>query len=119
MLARRSLLAALTVPAFAGPVAAHSELRASAPASGARLSQAPESVDLTFNEPVQVTALRLYGADGREIPVVRTRELRTTTRYSARLPALDPGGYRVEWRIMSADGHPVGGVIRFQVGATP
>src|SRR3712207_7466965 len=37
-----------------------------------------------------------------------------------RSPVLAPGGYRVQWRILSADGHPVDGSFVFYVaGASP
>jgi methionine-rich copper-binding protein CopC len=35
--------------------------------------------------------------------------------YSAQPPSMPPGSYRIEWRAISADGHPVGGAIRFSV----
>jgi copper transport protein len=35
----------------------------------------------------------------------------------ATMPSLADGGYRVDWHIISADGHPVSGSISFSVGA--
>ena len=35
---------------------------------------------------------------------------------TASLPALDPGGYVVTWRVVSADSHPIGGAFTFAVG---
>ena len=32
------------------------------------------------------------------------------------MPSLAPGSYRVEWRIVSADGHPVSGALTFSIG---
>jgi copper transport protein len=32
------------------------------------------------------------------------------------LPELDDGGYVVSWRVISSDGHPVGGAFTFRVG---
>ena len=98
------------------PAAAHSELRQSLPAAGAVLMQAPEQIELLFNERVQVTALRLYREGGEEISLPR-RSIRTTSREIIALPPLPPGAYRAEWRIISADGHPVGGVIPFRIEA--
>ena len=73
---------------------------------------------MRFNEKVQVTAVRLFDSAGKEVPIVRDRALRQDSAYQASPPALPPGGYRVEWRAISADGHPVGGTIRFEVGPT-
>jgi methionine-rich copper-binding protein CopC len=103
-------LAALT-----GQALAHSELRRSDPRDGAKLAASPAAIELVFNEKVQVTALRLFGEDGKEIGMERHPIAeRATERRS--LPALPPGSYRIEWRAISADGHPVGGAIRFRVG---
>ena len=98
------------------PAAAHSELRQSLPPAGAVLMHAPEQIELLFNERVQVTALRLYREGGEEISLPR-RSIRTTSREIIALPPLPPGAYRAEWRIISADGHPAGGVIPFRIEA--
>jgi methionine-rich copper-binding protein CopC len=98
------------------PVAAHSELRRSVPAAGAVLVHAPEQIELHFNERVQVTALRLFREGGEEVLLPR-RSIRTTSREIIALPPLPPGAYRAEWRIISADGHPAGGVIPFRIEA--
>ena len=96
------------------PVAAHSELRRSVPAAGAVLLQAPEQMELHFNERVQLTALRLYREGSEEISLPR-RAIRSATSEIIALPPLPPGAYRAEWRIISADGHPAGGVIPFRI----
>ncbi|MFN9095079.1 MAG: copper resistance CopC family protein, partial [Alphaproteobacteria bacterium] len=91
-------------------------LRRSVPAAGAVLMQAPEQIELHFNERVQLTALRLFRDGSEEISLPR-RSIRTTSREIIALPPLPPGAYRAEWRIISADGHPVGGVIPFRIEA--
>lgn len=100
--------------AFASPASAHSELRASVPAVGAVLDCAPDQIELQFNEGVQLTALRLHRVDGAEIALPR-REIRAARGETIDLPPLEPGDFRAEWRIISADGHPVGGVIPFTI----
>lgn len=95
---------------------AHSELRSSVPVAGAQLDAAPTEFLLRFNEEVQVTALRLRDGAGRDVPVQRAagghpaREARAT-------PAspLAAGAFALEWRAISADGHPIRGTIRFVV----
>jgi methionine-rich copper-binding protein CopC len=111
---RRRALLLLPVAVASRPAAAHSELRRSVPAAGAVLDRAPERIELHFNERVRLTALRLHRADGEEIPLPR-REIREARSEIIPLPPLSPGDYRAEWRIISADGHPVGGVIPFRV----
>jgi methionine-rich copper-binding protein CopC len=113
----RSLAAALglVLALAATPALAHSELRRSTPANGARLAAPPERIELTFNEPAQVTTLRLRGPDGAEIRLPEPLTLRATPVETARLPALGPGPHQLDWRAISADGHPVGGTIRFTI----
>jgi len=110
----RRALFTLPLLAIARPVAAHSELRRSVPAAGAVLATPPERIELYFNERVQLTALRLRRVGGDEIPLPR-RAIRTANAETIPLPPLAPGDYRAEWRIISADGHPVGGVIPFRI----
>jgi methionine-rich copper-binding protein CopC len=93
---------------------AHSELRRSFPANGALLDRPPDRLDLAFNDRVQLTGLRLFRDGGGELRWPEPRAIRDTESESIRFPELEPGSYRVEWRIISADGHPVGGTIRFR-----
>ena len=98
----------------AAPAAAHSELRASIPAPGAVLDCPPDRIELQFNEGVQLTALRLHRVEGDEVELPR-REIRESNVETIALPPLEPGDFRAEWRIISADGHPVGGTILFSI----
>lgn len=100
--------------AAASSAAAHSELRSSFPAAGAELDCAPAHIELQFNEGVQLTALRLHQLDGAEIKLPR-RAIRDAKFHTIDLPPLEPGEFRAEWRIISPDGHDVGGAILFSV----
>src|SRR5690606_22982386 len=64
----------------------------------------------------RVTALRLLDAQG----AVTT--LQPEQGGGARIrvpwpPQADQGGYLLSWRVVSADGHPVGGALDYAVGA--
>ena len=100
----------------AAPARGHSELRAASPADGAVLAAPPAELALAFNEAVQLTALRLRAAGGAEVALPR-RAIRSAREETVPLPPLPPGDYAAEWRAISADGHPIGGTIRFRVGA--
>lgn len=113
---RHALAAALIL--LPGLALAHSELSGSTPPQGARLTAPPAEFQLRFNEAVQVTSLRLLDAAGQPLPLQRAgdaapaREARATP--TAPLP---PGALRLEWRAISADGHPVRGTLRFTLEA--
>lgn len=98
----------------AQPGAAHSELRGSVPAVGAVLDCAPAQIELQFIEGVLLTALRLHRVDGAEVELPR-RAIREAALEIIELPPLEPGDFRAEWRIISPDGHDVGGSIPFSV----
>ena len=113
MISRRLALAApLLLP---GVALAHSELRRSLPVPGAVLTAPPERFELHFNERVQVTAFRLFREGGAEILFPGRRAIREAEAEMIPAPPLEPGAYRIEWRAISRDGHPVGGTIRFSI----
>ncbi|HWX46946.1 MAG TPA: CopD family protein [Roseomonas sp.] len=97
---------------------AHAQLVESAPADGARLDAAPPALRLSFDEAVTLLELRLTGPAGAVAlagpPESRGADIRAT------LPRdLPPGTYFASFRIISADGHPVGGGLVFGVGTVP
>ncbi len=99
----------------AAPALAHDELTHSTPASGAHLSASPEKATLTFTNPLNEIgmAVLLEGPDGQDrtlAPTVSGRDL------TVDLPASLSGQQRLKWRVVSADGHPVEGVVEFTVG---
>jgi copper resistance protein C len=104
-----------TVAGSAVPASAHAELISSDPESGAVLDQAPESVTLTFEEDLR--------PEGRALVVTAPDDARVDRRSTLTVDGpvmrvtLDPltaaGVYRVAYRVVSADGHPVSGEYTF------
>lgn len=95
---------------------AHSLLQGSEPAEGAVLQTGPAHITLRFNEGVQLTALRLFAADTAEWPLRRPRDLTARPEHRAEIGRdLTPGAWRAVWRAISADGHEIGGTIRFRL----
>ncbi|ROO50749.1 copper transport protein [Micromonospora sp. Llam0] len=112
-----ALLGLLLALANAGPAAAHATLLANDPADGALLAEAPPSVTLTFDEPVQVRAegVQVLDAAGSTVDVT-ARSVDSTVVVD--LPTgLADGTYVVSWRVISADSHPVAGGFSFAIGA--
>jgi len=118
-LAIAPLLAMWVMVAAASPAMAHAALVASDPADGVVLDSLPSMVVLTFNEPVTVPpdGIRVY--DGRLSRVDAPVAPATDATSEVLVPlneGLGPDGYVIVWRVVSADSHPVAGVIRFSVG---
>ncbi|WP_181706760.1 copper resistance protein CopC [Chthonobacter rhizosphaerae] len=101
--------------ATTGPALAHAALVRSAPVDGAVLQTAPEAVHLVFTEPVSALVVRLLAPRGDPVDLAATTSEATL---AARLPkGLGPGSHTVVWRVISADGHPIGGTLVFSIGA--
>ena len=88
------------------------------PAAASMLAEAPDAATLTFSEPVRPLAARWFpsgGGDRRSTPC-RSAE-------GERLVVPVPRGHwrsgtvLLSWRVVSADGHPVGGSHIFSIGA--
>ncbi|GAB3811302.1 CopD family protein [Tessaracoccus terricola] len=110
------LLALLAVLGSARPAAAHAELVSSTPSDGAVLAEAPSTVELRFSESVGLVegAIRLLTTDADPTPLSATATDATVT---VELPPLPTDAtYAVAYRVVSADGHPVSGVVTFSVG---
>ena len=111
-----ALLCVLIATLLASPPAlAHAALIGSSPSEGSVLTQAPTHLVLNFNEPVSPLLLRIFGPDGSvsdlagavwnddglDVPVTF---------------GLARGTHLVSWRVISQDGHPIGGSLSFSVG---
>lgn len=103
----------------AGPAAAHAALSGSTPADGSTIEVAPEQVTLTFNQDIRQDfhALSVLGPDGTQWaqgePRVQGRDL------SVDLDRLgNAGQYKIGFRVVSADGHPIQGRIAFDFAPT-
>lgn len=119
----RTILALLAGLLFWSQVAwGHASLLAAFPAPGAVLEHAPSEIVLTFNEPVSITRLRLVDPHGRDVhtdqAVDRDGKIRIPlTGPSTTAGASRQGTFLLSWRVVSADGHPVGGTLDYSVGA--
>ena len=100
------------------PALAHSQLLQADPASGATLSQPPMQVRLQFNEPIELafTPVKVSDEQGNRIDEDDARidpeDKRVVLTTLKKLPI---GSYTVEWRVISADTHPVNGTYKFDV----
>jgi len=114
---KRSTVILLTVAAIAAKSAlAHTELAATVPANGTMIAAAPETVQLTFSEPVRLTALSIQ-KDGERKQSLGPLTAAATEEFSVALPAtIEDGHYVVTWRALSEDTHVMTGEFMFAVG---
>ena len=104
-----------------GPALAHARLVDSYPADGETLVEPPEQVQLRFNEPVEAEfdPIEVYDQEGNLVDEEDARVSPDDRRLLvADLGELPEGSYTVEWRITSADSHPLDGGYEFAVNAS-
>jgi len=100
-------LGALGALVLATQASAHADLVSSVPAANAA-GPAPSEIRLQFSGRVEprFSGLDLVKADGSEVPVVPVPPGQDGRTIGARVEApLEPGVYKVQWRIVAADGH--------------
>jgi copper resistance protein C len=115
-LAAVALLAGLTFVGLATPALAHNSLIGSNPADKATVEAGPQTITLTFDQPVQ-------GGDGVNTISIRDPQGNhweagppeaSGAEVTAPVRPLGPSGvYSITWRVLSADGHPVQGALSF------
>lgn len=113
---RRAAGAVALCLGLAGPAAAHSLLLESSPAAGASVA-APRRLALRFNNRVEkaLSRLRVFDARGARVAVIVPATGGAADRLEGALPPLAPGTYRVQWQVLSTDGHIVSGTFSFTV----
>lgn len=118
-LRRLCLVLLCAVAAFVaarGDAHAHAALTRAVPADGSVVATAPAAFSLSFSEPVSPLVLKLVGPDGavRALDRFRLADRTLTIEPPAGLAA---GTHVLSWRVVSEDGHPVGGSVLFSIGA--
>jgi methionine-rich copper-binding protein CopC len=115
---RAAVLAAAVVLAVGTPIAAHSLLLASTPASNAQLKSSPPYITLRFNNRIErrLSRVRLVDEHGTtaSAPTVPADDAGPEA-LKAAVPPLAPGVWRVEWQVFSTDGHVVSGSYQFRL----
>lgn len=114
------VLLLMVVPA--SPAAAHNALVGSDPMADAVIAEAPKTITLTFNEDVQdfnpLVAVTVGEATPIEITPNVAGPVVTASLSRLDIPATngEPVLWRIGYRVVSADGHPVSGIVNFSVG---
>ena len=118
MISLRAALLAAAVVAAGEPIAAHSLLLASTPASNAVLTSSPPYIMLRFNNRIErrLSRVRLVDEHGAaaSAPTVAAADAAPEA-LKAAVPPLAPGMWRVEWQVFSTDGHVVSGSYQFRL----
>jgi methionine-rich copper-binding protein CopC len=81
------------------------------------VATAPNQLVLRFNNRIEksLSSVRLRDAGGVGRPLVIAVDAGPADRVIATLPTLSPGRWRVEWQVLSTDGHVVSGRFEFRI----
>jgi copper resistance protein C len=114
---RETMIVALITLAVPTSANAHAALVRSVPGSRSVLTQAPQSIDLCFNEPVEVkfSSITLEDAKGTTIPLGTLQAGRDPKCINAPIPTIGSGVFTVHYRVLSQDGHVVEYGFQFTV----
>lgn len=106
-----TLLVAMAVTA--PPASAHARLEASSPKDGSTLTATPPEVMLRFNEPIKSGLNQVSVTSGSTDATDGKLEVEGNTVYQPLKSTLDKGSYTVTYKVVSADGHPISGSLKF------
>jgi methionine-rich copper-binding protein CopC len=108
------VLALTTAIALATSASAHSKSEQTTPANEAVVATV-DKIEIRFDDPMRVTAISLTGPDG-DVEIARETGLDPVATFRAvPVAAISAGVYTVEWRGLSADGHPMQSSFGFTV----
>ena len=104
------------VLSLAGAALAHSILLESSPVAGSIVT-GPTRLTARFNNRIEklLSRLRLFNERGEALALAVPVTDGPADRLTTGLPPLAPGIYRVEWQVLSTDGHIVRGGFSFRV----
>lgn len=95
---------------------AHASLIRSEPPDRAVVAALPAEIKLVFNEPVSPLVLRLVLPSGEVIELKARQAADGASIILPLPPGSSVGTHLLSWRVVSADGHPVGGSLTFSIG---
>lgn len=120
MNARRLAIALVAAAAWvaAAPATAHAFLDHADPRVGSTVRESPRSVRLWFTQALEPAFSRVHVVDasGKTVDTGDAHvDTSDTTLLTVTVPALAPGTYRVQWRVVSVDTHVTEGDYTFQI----
>jgi len=98
-------------------VGAHTPLASSVPTNNANLTAAPANIVLKFPHAVQLTAVAVESADGKQKHTVAPLPDGKVKEATLSAPKLGAGAYVITWRAAGDDGHVMSGKIKFSIAA--
>ena len=119
---KRILVSAIAILLMTSPMAqAHSRVVSSNPAAGSTITKMPAAISFTANEELvklngkEISKISLVAADKSEVKLGAISANKLTISAPILQKIFKSGAYTINYRIISADGHPVSGTIKFKL----
>lgn len=103
--------------ALVSQATAHVTARQSFPEDGAVLTESPTELSIQFSDLAKLVSLELAGSNGEATKIDVSEAKSVDGLVSVQIPQLEPDKYKVSWRVLSVDGHPVAGKLTFTIEA--
>ncbi|MFK4423341.1 MULTISPECIES: copper resistance CopC/CopD family protein [Bacillus] len=115
------LIACVLIILIPKSASAHAYVVKSNPAENETLKKAPSVVKIEFDEDIQVSSFNILFVRDTSGQRVDLKDAHIDTKNKKLLEAglkenLKNGLYSIQWKAISADGHPIQGVIPFRIG---
>jgi methionine-rich copper-binding protein CopC len=113
-----TVASALAALAASPGALAHAFLDHAEPRVGSAVDRAPNRVTLWFTQELEpaFSKVKVLDANGNEVDAKDGAvDANDRTEMHVSVPALAPGKYRVEWRVLSVDTHVTNGDFAFEV----
>ena len=102
----------------ANTVWAHASLVKSDPPRRASLSKSPAQIQLWFNEEIETAyaSVAVLDSNGKTVSVDEPKAVEEDPKsVILAMPELEPGSYKVQFRVLSVDGHVVESDYSFRI----
>lgn len=106
-----ALIAAMVFTAT--PASAHARLEVTSPKDGSSLTATPPEVMLRFNESIQKDLSQVTVTSGSTDATDGKLQVDGNSVYQPLKTSLKPGSYKIVYKVVSSDGHPVSGTFTF------
>ena len=113
-----TLLPAALALVLATQAAAHTQLERAVPAAGSTVTVSPARLTLWFSQRLEpaFSRVQVLNPDGQQVDKGDSQvDPADTKQIGVSLPGLEPGTYRVLWRVLSTDSHVNEGDFTFDV----
>lgn len=111
----KKLIVLITLIMLGSSAFAHSKINTTEPENEAILSEAPETITLSFAKKIRLIKVGLTHLDDTMVELDLGDQKSFASKFILPLEQTAPGTYQIEWRGLGIDGHAMTGEFGFTV----